>query len=191
MAMENKQNTKVCPVWLSGMLDNFIRRIFHQPGRILKKYVKENMTVLDLGCGPGFFTLPVAEWVGPAGKVIAADLQDDMLDIIRNKIRNKGYGNRIVFHHCSEDKIGLTGPVDFVLAFYMIHETPDRKNLFRELKSIIKPGCHMLIVEPLFHVTKKEFDKMVNELSEEGYSINESPGVFLSRAILISYNNVG
>jgi ubiquinone/menaquinone biosynthesis C-methylase UbiE len=186
--MEMSSKSRVCPVELSGSLDNFLRRILHKPEKILKKYIKENMTVLDLGCGPGFFTLPLAEWVGTGGKIIAADLQEGMLKIIKNKLINDDSGKRIEFHLCMPDKIGFTGFVDFVLAFYMIHETPDRNRLFREIKIFLKPGGNMLIVEPLVHVTKKEFEAMLNDLISIGYTPIERPRIFMSRAILLSNN---
>jgi ubiquinone/menaquinone biosynthesis C-methylase UbiE len=189
--MELNSKTKVCPVELSGTLDNFIRRAIHRPEKILKKYIRENMTVLDFGCGPGFFTIPLADWVGPGGKVIAADLQSGMLDLVKLKTGNKESGKRIEYHQCAPDRIGFRGAVDFVLAFYMIHELPDENNAFREIKSILKPQGRMLVVEPLFHVSKNEFEKMVHDLVKSGYKPIERPHIFMSRAILLCNNDGG
>jgi ubiquinone/menaquinone biosynthesis C-methylase UbiE len=47
----------VCPAELAGTLDNFFRRIIHKPRKILEPYISGGMTVLDLGCGPGYFTV--------------------------------------------------------------------------------------------------------------------------------------
>ena len=77
----------VCPPILAKTLDNFVRQFFHDPQKILKSYVKTGMTVLDFGCGPGVFSIPIAKMVGPSGRVIAADLQPGMLEKVRAKIQ--------------------------------------------------------------------------------------------------------
>ncbi len=77
-----KINTLVCPVALSGSLDNSIRRWLQNPQKILRPYIAEGMTVLDVGCGPGFFSLEMVRMVGKFGRIIAADLQEGMLQII-------------------------------------------------------------------------------------------------------------
>jgi len=64
--MENRN--RVCPVDLSGGLDNIFRRWLQNPQKILLPHVKEGMAALDFGCGPGFFTLAMAELVGPTGR---------------------------------------------------------------------------------------------------------------------------
>lgn len=77
---------RVCPVERAGGLDNIWRRWLQDPCRILASHVREGMTVLDVGCGPGFFTIPMAQLVGGTGRVIAADLQDGMLEKVRRKV---------------------------------------------------------------------------------------------------------
>jgi len=68
----------------------------------------------------------------------------------------------------------------------MIHEVPDQDNLFRELKSILKPGGRLYIIEPVFHVSIKSFKEMVNRLIRIGFEIIERPEVFFSRAVLLT-----
>ena len=71
---------KVCPVERAGRLNNSIRRWFQNPEKILQPYIKEGMIVVDLGCGPGFFTVDMARLVGTSGRVIASDLEEGMLE---------------------------------------------------------------------------------------------------------------
>ncbi len=71
----SEEQGSVCPAELAGSLDNRMRRLLQNPLKILRPYVQEGMTALDVGCGPGFFTLPMAQLVGSSGRVIAADLQ--------------------------------------------------------------------------------------------------------------------
>ena len=85
MIMERDMN-RVCPVELAGSLDNKIKKWFQNPQKILAPYVKEGMKVLDIGCGPGFFSIELAKMVGKTGKVFAVDLQEGMLQKIKSKI---------------------------------------------------------------------------------------------------------
>lgn len=176
---------RLCPVEHSGVLDNAIRKIIQSPKKILKPYLKEGMTALDLGCGPGYFTPVIAKLVGKKGSVIAADVQDGMLDKLKEKVKGKDIEQRIKFHKCEQNKIGVKDKVDFVLAFYMIHEVPNRGELFKEIKSILNSDGRILIVEPKFHVSKKTFESMITELIESGFKIVEFPKIFISRAVLM------
>src|SRR5208337_4430094 len=125
---------RVCPVEHAGQLDTNIRKLFQNPQRILGPYINEGMTVLDLGCGPGFFSIEIAKIVGITGKVVAADLQEGMLEKLKNKIKNTSILNIIELHKCQKDKIGLTVKFDFILLFYMLHEILNQTTLFQELK---------------------------------------------------------
>jgi len=184
--MSREMNQRVCPVELAGSLDNKLRRVLHNPQKIIKPFIKKGMTVLDLGCGPGFFSLEIARILDNSGKVIAADLQDGMLEKVTRKIKGTSLEKRIKLHKCQEDKVGLTEKVDFILAFYMVHEVPDPVRLFNEIKSILKPGGKFYIIEPKFHVSGKAFEAMNQSLISEGFKILDKPKVFFSRAVLLT-----
>jgi ubiquinone/menaquinone biosynthesis C-methylase UbiE len=186
MKKEKETHQHVCPVESAGGLDNRFRRWLQNPQKVLKPYIKKGMTVLDLGCGPGFFTIEIAKMLEGSGKVIAADLQKGMLNKVERKIIGTAFMQHIVLHKCEKDKIGLSWSVDFVLAFYMVHEVPDQETLFRELKAILNPQGQMLIIEPNFHVNKKAFEEMISTLEKAGFEIVARPKFFLSRAVLVS-----
>ena len=180
------KNKRVCPVKIAGGLDNRIRKILQNPEKILKNRIEEGMIVLDLGCGPGFFSVEMAKMVGKSGEIIAVDLQEGMLSILKNKIQGTEIENRIKLHKCQEDIIGISEKVDFVLAFYMFHEVPNQKKLLEEIKSILKPNGNILIVEPkLFHVSKQAFEKTIKKAEEIGFKIADRPKVVLSRAVVL------
>jgi len=176
---------RVCPVERAGGLDNWVRRWLQNPRKFLAPYVSKGMTVLDMGCGPGFFSLEMASMVGVSGEVIAVDLQEGMLNKVRRKIAGTRLEKRVALHQCQSDSIGVTNLVDFVLAFYMVHEVPNSDALFRELRSILKPNGKMLIVEPKFHVSPKAFEVMVNQLESMGLEVLERPRVFFSRSVVV------
>jgi SAM-dependent methyltransferase len=74
-----------CPYWLAWALDNPLRRWLHNPQKILEGLVQPGQTVLDLGCGPGYFSLALARMVGANGRVVAVDLQPEMLEFVRRR----------------------------------------------------------------------------------------------------------
>jgi ubiquinone/menaquinone biosynthesis C-methylase UbiE len=172
----NKEKNRVCPVELAGSLDNKIRKWFQNPQKILAPYIKEGMKVLDIGCGPGFFSIELAKMVGKTGKVFSADLQEGMLQKIRNKIHGTELEERIKLIKCEEDKINVPEKVDFILAFYMVHEVPNKERLFEALKNVLDEKGQFLIVEPkLFHVTKKEFGETMNIAEKAGFKVTQGP----------------
>jgi ubiquinone/menaquinone biosynthesis C-methylase UbiE len=184
-----KDKKQICPVEKSNNLDNLFRRLTHNPKRILKPYLKEGMAVLDAGCGPGLFSIDMAKMVGKDGKVIAADLQEGMLKKLEKKIQGKEIEKRITLHKCTDKIIGISKKVDFVLAFYMVHEVPDQKAFFEEMRSVLKPGGIFFIIEPNFHVSKHEFENYIKEAINLGFKPIKRPNVFFSKAVVLKNEN--
>ncbi len=179
---QEKQHT--CPVEIAGMLDNFFRRVIQNPKKILASHFKGDITVVDLGCGPGFFTVEIAKQLGKSGKVIAVDVQQGMLDIVKNKIMNQAFESKIILHKAGFDSLNLTEKVDIILAFYVVHEIK-RANFFGELKAILNPDGKLFIVEPMLHCSKKDYLKMIENLLSEGFVVVEKPKIFFSRAVIL------
>jgi len=184
--MNNDKKLQICPVERAGGLDNSFRKIFQNPYKILKPYVSKGMTVLDLGCGPGFFSVEIAKLVTNSGKVIAADLQEGMLEKLTKKIKGTELEKIIQTHKCQSNSIAISEKVDFILAFYVMHEIPNHDNLFRELNSILNHQGLLYIIEPKFHVSKINFNKMIDKILNFGFEIKSHPVVFFSRAVLLA-----
>lgn len=164
MEYRNKANRSaphVCPYWRAFALDNWIRKLIQSPRKILEPYIRAGDTVIDLGCGPGFFTNEMARLVGPFGKVVAVDLQSKMLAQMHRKAGKQGLKERITPHQCEADRINLECKADFILAYYMVHETPDPKNFFAQVKALLKLDGRLLVVEPRIHVSRKMFNHFV------------------------------
>jgi ubiquinone/menaquinone biosynthesis C-methylase UbiE len=147
--------------------------------------VKEGMTVLDIGCGPGLFSFEMAKMVGENGKVVATDIQQKMLDMLKNKISGLKREKRIVLHKCEKNKIGLKEKFDFILIFYVVNEVENKKGFFNEIKSLMKDNAKILIVEPLFHVSKNSFEEILSIAEEKGFKIINKPNINLSRAAFL------
>lgn len=152
---------------------------------MLKPYIEAGMTILDLGCGPGFFSIDMAQMTGSSGRVIAADLQEGMLQKVRDKIKGTELEERVTLHKCEDDKIGVSEEVDFVLLFYMVHEVPNIEALFSEIAVILKPSGQVLVVEPPFHVSKKAFDETLNKAHNAGLTVVKRPKMFPNKAVVL------
>ena len=181
----NKRSRRVCPVERAGSLDSRIRRWVQNPQKILGPFIKPGMTVLDIGCGPGFFSVDMAQMVGASGRVIASDLQEGMLRKLGDKIQGTELEARITLHKCEEDKIGVSDKVDFILVFYMLHEVPDQENFLDEIGSILKPNGQVLIVEPPLHVSQSAFKEIIANACSTGFTLVDRPKVFLSKTAIL------
>jgi ubiquinone/menaquinone biosynthesis C-methylase UbiE len=180
-----RKQKHVCPIEKAGGLDSRFRRWLQNPDKIAGPYIAEGMHVLDFGCGPGFFTAPIAERAGASGRVIASDMQAGMLDLVRGKFENTDLEDRIVLHQCGETRINLEETVDLVFAFYVIHEVPDPAACFRDFAGIVRPDGAVFMAEPLLHVSKKDFEATIHIAEQHGFRLAERPKIFFSRAALL------
>lgn len=182
----SKEKDRVCPVSNAKHLSTRLRRILQPPGKICGPHVKPGDTVVDIGCGPGFFSIPMATMVGPGGRVVAVDLQQGMLDLARAHADRKGVSDRIKFHLCQQDSLELEGmAADFVLLFYVLHEIPDKESLFGQLARVLKPGGRVFLCEPPFHVDKKTFKEYQNMAAQAGFEALPVKKVALSKTLLL------
>lgn len=179
------RNKRLCPVENAGSLDNKMRRWLQNPQKILGPYIKEGMTVLEVGCGPGFFSVDMAQMVGKSGRVIASDIQEGMLQKVRDKIAGTELEEQVTLHKCEENKIGLLEHVDFVLLFYMVHEVPNKEAFFYEIGSILKQEGQVLLVEPPLHVSKAAFEKTVKKARDNGFVDIKGPRVLFSKTVIL------
>jgi ubiquinone/menaquinone biosynthesis C-methylase UbiE len=175
----------VCPWWAGYFIDNRLRRLIHNPPRILGPYVQPGMTTLDVGCGMGLFSLAMAQLVGPAGRVIAADLQSGMLRVVQRRAGRAGLADRIQLHNCAPTRMGVTIPCDFALAFAMLHEVPDPARLLTEIHACLKPGGRLLLAEPRGHVRAEAFAHELTLAAAAGLTQCGEPPVRWCHAALL------
>lgn len=175
----------VCPRWLCFTFDNWIRRRIQNPDQIIKAYVRQGDTVLDVGPGIGFFTIPLARLVGDNGQVIAVDIQEEMLAAISRRAIRAGVVDRIRLQLASPISLNIGGPADFILAFWMVHEVPDQERFFAQLHDVMKDGGTFLLAEPKLHVSRVQFDAAINTAQKVGFRLLDHPDVPLSLAALL------
>jgi ubiquinone/menaquinone biosynthesis C-methylase UbiE len=174
-----------CPWWLLFTFDNPLRKWVHNPIKILGPYIQPGQTVLDVGCGMGYFSLGLAHLVGEQGQVISADLQPEMLAGLEKRAQRAGLEKRIRRHLTAPDRIGVETPLDFALAFWMVHEVSQRQAFLQEIYTLLKPGGKFLIVEPRLHVSGQNFARTLSLAGQIGFKNTSQPRVNVSRAVLL------
>jgi ubiquinone/menaquinone biosynthesis C-methylase UbiE len=183
---------RVCPWWLGYLLTSRLRRLVHDPMKILGPFVDQGMTVLEPGSGMGFFTLDLARLVGSKGRVIAVDVQPRMLEGLRRRAAKAGLLDRISLRPAQGDRMGvdeLEGAIDFVLAFAVVHELPDPRGFFVESYRLLKPGCRLLFAEPRGHVRPGDFSATLEMAESMGLRIESRLSVPRSwSAVLVKSN---
>ncbi len=108
--------------------------------------VREGIAAADLGCGPGYFTLPLAELVGPRGRVFAVDTEPAMLDDLRERLKARPELPVEVLRS-SEDKVPLPArSVDFAFLACVLHELEGPGTL-QEVARILRPGGALGVVD--------------------------------------------
>ena len=177
----------VCPWWLGYLLVNPLRKWSQDPEKILSHYISEGMTVLEVGPGMGFFTLPAARLVGDSGIVIAVDIQEKMLKALIRRAGKAGVADRIIAGVCEPNSLGIDEPIDLCLAINVVHETPDPASLFAQIRAITKPAGRLLVSEPRgWHVSEEEFQRTVTLASDSGFRLIDQPKIPRSRTALFA-----
>jgi len=179
---------KVCPVWVGYFLASPVRKLFQNPDKILSPYIENGMTVLEIGCAMGFFSLPTAQMVGPNGKVICVDIQEKMIQSLRKRALRNGVSERIETRICTQNSLELddmTETIDFAFAIAVAHEIPDVSGFFSEIYKTLKPGHKFLVIEPKGHISAEEFEKTVCIAKEIRFTVIDRPKACSDRVVVL------
>jgi ubiquinone/menaquinone biosynthesis C-methylase UbiE len=146
------------------------------------------MTVFEPGPGMGFFTLEMARMVGPHGRIVAVDIQPQMLAALGRKAQRRGVRDRIELRLADETGVGirdLSGKVDFILAFAVVHELPEPARFFKESFAALKRGGKLLFSEPAHHIDESEFAESLDHATQAGFLVESIPAIASNRSSLL------
>lgn len=155
-----------------------LRSLFQNPRKILRDHIESGMTVLDIGCGKGFFSLEMARMVESIGKVVCVDLQAGAIADLEVQAAKAGLLRRIDTRVCSDHSLeidDMAGQIDFALAFYVVHHAADVVGLMNEVYRALKPGGRFLIVEPRHHASVDYCEATKTKAQKAGFNFVDNP----------------
>jgi arsenite methyltransferase len=164
------------------LYEGFSRDGWQQPERVIAALgLEPGDRVADLGSGSGYFTLHLANAVGPEGRVYAVDVDEEMNEYLRERVRQAGAANVEIVLGRFDDPLLPDGGIDLVLTVDTYHHIDDRPAYFRELQRDLAPGGRVAVIDYdgrkgwfvrwMGHSTPR--DLLLREMDEAGYEVAE------------------
>lgn len=173
MATSEEKRDKHFPLFVH---DNPFRRLFSNPNEFCS-YVTKGQVVADLGCGPGYYALALAEFVGPEGRVSAVDSDEKAIRALEKKAEERGYHN-IQAHASSASDLSFIkdGSVEFVLVNRLLCSMAPQhhESTVNEMRRALKPGglAYLSVAKGfLGYVGQAEWEKIL-----EGFRVERRGG---------------
>jgi SAM-dependent methyltransferase len=148
-----RKNPSACPYGLRFLIE--LPRPYITRDRLREILVPQpGDKVLEIGPGTGYYSLPVAEWLNPAGTLEVLDIQQEMLDHVMHRAQERGIENVIPTRADARALPYPDGTFDAAYLTLVLGEIPDQDLALRELKRVLKPGGHLVVGElfPDFHM---------------------------------------
>jgi len=125
------------------LMDNVIRRLVSPPKKKISRFIHSGSVAADIGCGPGYFTIPMAELVGPKGRVYAVDSDPKSIQAVIVKSQARGLQKIIEARTASAADIQFIPDrsVDFVFANGLLCCMTDHMGAVAQIKRILKPNA--------------------------------------------------
>jgi predicted methyltransferase len=142
--------------------------------------LKKGDVVADIGAGSGYYTVRLAEAVGPTGRVVATDLQPGMLDILRARVAREQLRNVELVQGRADDPVLPAKTFDLLLMVDVYHELAAPQVFVRKLKETLKPGGRLVLIEfrredprvPIREEHKMSVAQVREELGADGFRLD-------------------
>ena len=166
-----------CPAALSWLVHNPLRRRYMRP--VLDRVgIQPGERVLELGPGPGAFTVDAARRVGPQGRLIAVDIQPEMIVRVEQRVREAGLAN-VETHVGSAYELPLESEsVDRAFLVTVLPEVPDQARALAELRRVIRPGGALSITEEFMDPDYPFLCETVRRVEAAGFKLVQPFGSF-------------
>jgi 2-polyprenyl-3-methyl-5-hydroxy-6-metoxy-1,4-benzoquinol methylase len=144
-------------------------------------HIRPGQTICDLGCGNGFYTLKLAELVGEKGRVLAVDIQQEMLHLLEDRAEKAGIDNVEPILGTLIDPNLPEGKLDLVLLVDVYHELSHPEHVLRAIRQSLKPTGRMVLVEfrledrnvPIKLLHKMSKKQILKEIPPNGFKLVE------------------
>jgi ubiquinone/menaquinone biosynthesis C-methylase UbiE len=150
---------------ISLMHDNPLLPILRDPYRLLKAAgLKAGQKVLEVGCGPGFFTIPAAKIVGDEGLVYAVDVHPRAIERVKEKIERQGIKNVRPMLTNASNTLLADQSIDLAFMFGLPHIVGGQESVISEIQRILKPGGVLS-----FKKTRGSEKKLIEKVERGGF----------------------
>lgn len=185
--LSSRRRELPCPTWLSWMveMDNPFTRSNQARHIVEHLKVSPGMKVLDAGCGPGRLTIPLAEAVGTDGEVTALDIQEKMLEKVREKAQALGKKNVKTLHTRLGEGQLPENSFDRAALVTVLGEIPDQLGALREILEALKPGGYLIVAEVIFDPHFQRYENVLRTAQSVGFGKVSSFGRKLAYNLLL------
>lgn len=141
--------------------------------------IKPGMTICDMGCGNGFYSLKMAEMVGENGKILAVDIQPEMLRLLKARAEEQGIENiELILGDIDNPKLP-EGKVDLILCVDVYHEFSHPVEMLAGMRKSLKPDGKIVLLEfrmedpnvPIKLLHKMSKKQMLLEYEDNGFKL--------------------
>lgn len=175
-----------CPSFFSWLIEKenpFAKE--NRSSTILKRLeLNKGMHVIDIGCGPGRVTIPLAKALMPDGEVTAFDTQAAMLEKVKNKARGC---NNIIYLKASAGSGKLKkNSYNRALLINVLGELPNKEEVFNEIFRSLKPEGSLCITETIFDPHYQKQSRVISLAKEAGFKLLKTYGSWHSYSLTFS-----
>ena len=180
LRFDNYQQPRPMPHQWGRLLEHPLRLRYRQPTEVLGDLgFAPDMTVLDLGCGTGLFTVAMAQMVGTQGRIHAVEMQKPLISQAQARAQALDLQTRIHFHNCGAYQLPIeTSSIDLGIVIATLSQIPDKVATLAELRRVLKPGARLAISEELPDPAYIPPQIMRRWLAAAGYRFIAQSGTF-------------
>ncbi len=139
--LAERRRREVFPASQATMLLNPLRPLIMPVRKTLVRFgIEPGQTVLELGPGPGYYSIEASRMLGPTGRLLCLDIQRGMLDVLSGRLTESGVSNTELAVADATRLPLAAASVDRVFLVTVLGEVPDQSAALDELRRVLKPG---------------------------------------------------
>jgi ubiquinone/menaquinone biosynthesis C-methylase UbiE len=178
-----RQIAPVMGVRGADWLDRTERQSEEDPERAIRElHLKPGMTVADIGAGTGYYTIRIAKLLSPTGKVLANDIQPEMLARLRAKAKAAGVNNVETILGAENDARLPRASIDMAIMVDVYHELSQPQQMLDSIRTALKSAGELVLLEfrkedanvPIRPEHKMALDQIKAEVEPQGYKFEKS-----------------
>lgn len=153
-----------------------LRNIYLSPTKLIRQMdLREDHTVLEIGPGPGYFSIPVAQHLH-RGKLVLADIQPEMLEYAQKRAKRRGLSN-LEYYQCTGKSFDLTeNCFDRIFMVTVIGEVENKHSYLNEMHRMLKKGGIISIAELAGDPDKMSVDEVKDLMKHHGFTLDQQFG---------------